>query len=150
MYADMYGGSWSSIRDEKAAFQWLWENPTTCGCVIDRLSAIEADQRRFLRSDYPPDRPIILIWQCMGKSKVGYELYRQSDHWKFVRDWIVDFVGCCELCGATEYLQAHHLCYKHLGYERPGCLTVLCRGCHKHFHFGDHENGLAGRLLSKA
>lgn len=45
----------------------------------------------------------------------------------------------CLLCGNTENLVVHHLCYDYVDWEHPGCesdcyLVTLCRGCHRKFH----------------
>jgi hypothetical protein len=45
-----------------------------------------------------------------------------------------DYVKSCDMCGNANYLEVHHRCYAHLGYEARTCLCVLCHGCHRTFH----------------
>jgi hypothetical protein len=137
-------------RDEIAVVRWLWENPTAHECIIRKFQYQSDQKSRYLKLDYVfGNRLLIFAWQCMATSKAGYAIYRQSDHWQFVRRWMVDLYGAtCELCGSTKYINVHHRCYEHIGHERIGCLTSLCEGCHKHFHFGDPAAGLGGRSVS--
>lgn len=40
----------------------------------------------------------------------------------------------CQVCNATEQLQAHHRTYERLGNELPEDITVLCDDCHRMYH----------------
>lgn len=66
-----------------------------------------------------------------------YNRFLQSDYWKQVREWILQRDNyTCQSCGATTYLQVHHLTYEHHGEEHlhPEDLITLCRDCHKRAH----------------
>lgn len=60
----------------------------------------------------------------------GYTLYLQSPEWAAVRRRKLAEVSRCEACGGDERLEAHHLTYDRLGYERMEDLEVLCHWCH--------------------
>ena len=45
----------------------------------------------------------------------------------------------CQICGVNcvnnpEFLNAHHMTYKHFWYEEPGDMITLCRDCHTAWH----------------
>ena len=63
---------------------------------------------------------------------VDYEKHLHSAAWREIRQRALEAAGhCCQLCPATEDLEAHHRTYENLGDERDGDLTVLCRECHE-------------------
>lgn len=60
-----------------------------------------------------------------------YEEYLNSDWWQKTRRRCIDRYGKkCFCCNQTEHLQAHHLTYDHLGFERDDELVCLCGDCH--------------------
>lgn len=71
-------------------------------------------------------------------SKLDYQAYLKSPHWKQVREGAVRRAGWrCQLCGRDglkRELHVHHNRYKNLGREQPEDIIVLCKGCHKRHH----------------
>lgn len=64
-----------------------------------------------------------------------YEDYLKSPQWKARAAAARRRAGYrCQLCNAAGELHAHHRTYDNLGNEKPGDITVLCVGCHAHFH----------------
>lgn len=64
-----------------------------------------------------------------------YEEYLRTEHWKRTRRKALLRAGYqCQKCGATSYLEVHHVTYARLGAERPDDLIVLCRACHDYVH----------------
>lgn len=61
-----------------------------------------------------------------------YKEYLQSDWWKKTRSECILRAGNkCECCGKPFDLQAHHLTYEHIGFERDYELMCLCSKCHE-------------------
>jgi hypothetical protein len=79
------------------------------------------------------------------RTKAGYALYNQTQHWKETRRRKLESVNCvCELCRGVA-VQAHHLHYKTLWHETNEDLQALCRDCHQLTHFGtpqDRQNSI--------
>lgn len=75
-----------------------------------------------------------------------YLAYLQTDHWKEMRRLALDHAEHrCQLCNATENLEAHHRTYERIGRERLSDLTVLCSDCH-YWHHGRARDRRHGRL----
>ena len=73
-------------------------------------------------------------------TKTEYAAYLSSEHWKEVRNRILNEVSHCERCGIPRYLanicydqdlHVHHKSYRNLGNEDYSDLEVLCRRCHE-------------------
>lgn len=68
-------------------------------------------------------------------TKDEYVTYLASGHWRDTREAALERAGRrCQLCNGAKRLDVHHRTYERVGAEHPGDLTVLCRGCHEHFH----------------
>ena len=112
---------------------------------------------RFPREEMDYDDSMILglIQELIGKNVVelrgniffrwivpDYQEYIGSARWSDRADAAKERAGGrCQVCNSDVQLDAHHRTYERLGHERPGDLTVLCRGCHTLFH----ENGKLAR-----
>ena len=60
-----------------------------------------------------------------------YREYLFSPKWHRIRQRKFKQVGRkCELCGALDKIEVHHLTYQRLFRERLGDLQVLCKSCH--------------------
>lgn len=62
-----------------------------------------------------------------------YRKYLRSPEWQLKRWQTFNRAdGRCEICGEkiTGSFQAHHVSYRHLGYERPGELMCVHPWCH--------------------
>lgn len=73
------------------------------------------------------------IRQRAGGKRVtrAYQAYLQSAEWKARRQATLTRDGHrCTACQSTERLEAHHLTYERVGFERPGDLVTLCHLCH--------------------
>lgn len=69
------------------------------------------------------------------KIKLEYRRYGNSHCWKETRTNKLESVNHeCEVCGATENLQIHHLSYYNVGMEELEELEVLCQPCHYNEH----------------
>jgi hypothetical protein len=70
------------------------------------------------------------------KTKEGYLLYLESDHWDILRSCVLDRDGNrCVRCGSGLRLQAHHKFYRPDWEDSvPGDLETLCRSCHEKEH----------------
>lgn len=69
--------------------------------------------------------------------KLDYCDYLETEHWKNTRKrklYSVKFK--CQICNSKSKLNVHHRTYESLGDEKMYDLTVLCRNCHKLYHFG--------------
>lgn len=60
--------------------------------------------------------------------------YYQTPSWKFKTKIKRSLQPYCAKCGATKYLQTHHLTYKRFKNEASEDLEVLCKDCHKKIH----------------
>ena len=64
-----------------------------------------------------------------------YSKYLESAHWHKVRDIRLKIdKHTCQMCGAIEHLQVHHISYKTIGNEKMRDLITLCEDCHKAIH----------------
>lgn len=69
------------------------------------------------------------------KSKETYKKYLNSFHWKRLRlRKLIDVEFRCEICGADNGLNIHHLTYENIGKEFLSDLMVLCSSCHRAIH----------------
>lgn len=68
--------------------------------------------------------------------RMPYQEYLQTDHWKHVRKFMLEFAASrCQLCNTQEKtLHVHHRTYENRGCENVGDLIVLCADCHGQFH----------------
>jgi len=70
-----------------------------------------------------------------------YKEYLQTDHWKKMRKWALEFWDYkCALCYDDANLHVHHRTYIRMGNEKITDLIVLCDKCHDYHHFGDKLN----------
>lgn len=69
-------------------------------------------------------------------NKDDYNEYLKSDHWQEVREkQLLQDEHRCAFCGSTEKLEVHHINYKNLYNEKPGCDTItFCDTCHRKYH----------------
>lgn len=83
-------------------------------------------------------------------SKVKYEEYLQSDHWKAFASSIRTSRKVCNDCGLHEMqsrrwlgqsLNVHHLTYERIGKEKPEDVVVLCLRCHLNRHQPESKLG---------
>lgn len=66
---------------------------------------------------------------------IDYNAYILSDEWKQKREQRLAMDGNkCQVCGAVDGLEVHHLTYRNLGHEEMDELITLCRDCHKKQH----------------
>jgi len=71
-----------------------------------------------------------------------YQDYLKSEAWQGKRKLALERAKyACQLCSSPNNLQVHHRTYERIGNELLEDLTVLCDGCHKHFHGVDSGNG---------
>jgi len=65
----------------------------------------------------------------------GYNEYLKSKAWGLKRAAVLARAkGLCEECRERPAIQAHHLTYRHWGYERLDELVAVCLECHAEFH----------------
>lgn len=68
-------------------------------------------------------------------NSIEYDDYLKTEHWRVTRMAALDRAEHrCQLCHSEDRLEVHHASYERIWHERPGDLTVLCRGCHARFH----------------
>lgn len=68
------------------------------------------------------------------RSGVKYYRYIKSTEWiEKSRKWREE-TGACEMCGATDSLQCHHLHYRTVGKETREDIMVVCYECHCKLH----------------
>lgn len=83
---------------------------------------------------------------------MDYKSYLRTDHWIKTRSEKVKSNSCCNVCGKTEKLNAHHKRYKGkdgksvLFNEPQTVLVVLCSSCHRLVH---HYFGIDVKKLNK-
>lgn len=81
---------------------------------------------------------LIPLWET-GREYVDYYEYIQSPAWREKSRAAQQRAGNrCQICNRSSretQLNTHHRTYEHLGHERPGDLTVLCRDCHELYEF---------------
>jgi hypothetical protein len=66
-----------------------------------------------------------------------YELYLQTEEWLCTRNVKLRQAKYrCQVCNSDESLNVHHRTYENRGNENYKDLIVLCRNCHKLYHFG--------------
>ena len=66
---------------------------------------------------------------------IDYNIYIHSDAWKQKRQQRLDLDNhTCQMCGATDKLEVHHITYDTLGFERMEDLITLCEKCHTKVH----------------
>lgn len=71
----------------------------------------------------------------MGNKELLKNRY-SSQQWWFIRTMKLKEVNKCEECGFQYELDVHHKHYKTFGKEDiTNDLMVLCRRCHKDYHF---------------
>lgn len=68
----------------------------------------------------------------MTERQIAYRDYLQTDHWKALRDSVVERDGGkCVVCDSADRIQVHHKRYrKRFEDSLPGDLETLCRKCH--------------------
>jgi len=71
-------------------------------------------------------------WKALGFNT--YQDYLYSDIWIERRELMIKMVGKCELCGAINRLQVHHITYLNVGNEKKEDLMVVCKTCHTRIH----------------
>lgn len=67
---------------------------------------------------------------------IPYDEYLRTERWRSISRRVIERDGCCQACGATQTLQAHHQTYEHRGFEEYHLcdLKTLCWRCHRGFH----------------
>jgi DNA-directed RNA polymerase subunit RPC12/RpoP len=69
------------------------------------------------------------------KANTQYQSYLNTDHWKEIRERILEQRGYeCENCGSKDNLQVHHLTYANIWNEKDEDLMLLCKHCHHEIH----------------
>lgn len=135
--AERYGSSFKQIainmseksfRKAKAFLeQGYFEFKPICGSSASNRLTVKGWTVRNLRG----------IYSDAWIDPTEYNLFLQSDYWKQVREWVLQRDNnTCKSCGATKYLQVHHLTYEHHGREHEYLedLVTVCRGCHERIH----------------
>lgn len=84
-------------------------------------------------------------------SKLDYKSYIKSDQWKSKSIQCISDAGHeCEVCGSSQFLEAHHFNYVFLGAEKPIDLFCLCSSCHIKYHLDYPSNKLPhGRGMNR-
>ena len=84
-----------------------------------------------------PNLETYIAQNQLKQQKPKYYEYLRSDEWREKAERAKAEAGNrCQTCNrsrAETQLEAHHRTYEHLGNERPGDITVLCRDCHQLF-----------------
>lgn len=71
----------------------------------------------------------------MTNGQKAYRKFLKSEFWIELSERIKSISGCCERCGETSRLQAHHKSYPSDWYQTTvEHLEILCRSCHKNEH----------------
>jgi hypothetical protein len=71
---------------------------------------------------------------AMNLPSMPYDEYLQTPEWKRLAQTVKSIRGGCEVCGATERLEAHHKTYERRGHEDIDDLVVLCHKHHGEMH----------------
>lgn len=72
-----------------------------------------------------------------GTAHVGYQDQLKDSRWKSFRRFVLDVRGKkCEVCGASDHLQVHHLKYRNVkAWEYTvNEVIVVCMNCHMKIH----------------
>jgi 5-methylcytosine-specific restriction endonuclease McrA len=65
-----------------------------------------------------------------------YEDYLKTPEWNKIRLRALKRVKYrCQVCNKKDVLNVHHRTYERRGHEKIVDLVVLCKDCHKLFHF---------------
>lgn len=73
--------------------------------------------------------------QKRHRRRTKYELYLTSDHWRELRQKVLERDGhACSQCPVRARLHVHHLTYERMGRERLDDLVTLCEDCHRKVH----------------
>ena len=93
-------------------------------------SALDSDDKREIYQEV-----IDKLVEVCGGDFTDYQTYIRSDEWRKKASEAKVKVGQrCQICNRHKdeiTLDAHHRTYEHLGNERAGDITVLCRDCHE-------------------
>jgi 5-methylcytosine-specific restriction endonuclease McrA len=74
-------------------------------------------------------------WSKPNKYYGSYEEYLASQEWfDKSREIKARDKFICQQCGATAYLEVHHITYLNLYNELPKDLITVCRNCHQDIH----------------
>lgn len=65
-----------------------------------------------------------------------YNEYLNSWIWKDKRDFFINHVGYCQICGCKKCLLVHHINYDSVGNESILDIQVICQNCHRRIHHG--------------
>ena len=105
---------------------------------------VHITQNQYLKADITQKQR-----EQLKPKPVDYRTYIRSDEWRKKAEEAKAKAGNrCQVCDrsrAEVQLDAHHRTYKHLGNERPGDITVLCRDCHQLYE----HNKKAEKLTKK-
>lgn len=78
-------------------------------------------------------------------TRLEYQSYLQTEHWKTIRQDMLSEVDACQRCQLPRWLaelvyhqdlNVHHKHYRNLDREQFEDLEVLCRRCHEIQHWG--------------
>lgn len=109
---------------------------------LNKCKKCTKNYERQRRQD-PKFRDKILAYDRERGSRQGYEYtkqYRNEYPNKYkshtlignsIRDGLI-FAGCCEVCGSSEYIHAHHD-----DYSKPLIVRWLCASHHKLWHISN-------------
>jgi 5-methylcytosine-specific restriction endonuclease McrA len=95
------------------------------------------DEKRIHKIElkkYTAQQEAVIKNQKRAKTE-AYDNYLLSEAWQNKRLIILERDNYkCVHCGAEEYLNVHHLTYKHFKKERNEELVTLCKTCHSTLH----------------
>ena len=120
IFDEIYVKNYEEVSDEEISMRLAQ--------VKERFAQwFTADRRREVEDEYQRQR---------AKRKAEYDQFMQSEEWQDIRTVMLDIYNHqCDVCGATEDLQVHHLTYERFGGdERTTDLQVLCKPCHEKAH----------------
>jgi hypothetical protein len=107
---------------------------------------------RYSRIRVEPGRQKVLRVSCRFAMRFGlyrdalkaffvggdmkYQDYLVSSEWEKKRTKALEYAEHkCQICNSTEDLNVHHNTYTNLPAEHDRDLIVLCKHCHKNYHF---------------
>lgn len=97
-------------------------------------NAREAVERRIERERVKRQKSPLGRRRAVFKTRAEYEVYRQSDEWKIIRESVKErALGKCQICGQRGS-EVHHRRYRPHGRARNSDFLYLCKSCHRRIH----------------